>query len=213
MGAYSPETHKTVLWHAAASGVSIAGIQLSHAANEHTGDATHADLPPPVVLATARQDDKCEMALKLGAAHAINTRTHPNDWQDIAREHSKGKQGVDLVIDYVGAPFFQGNVDCVAMSGRIVTLAALGGSVLPNGTDIGAFVRKRVRFEGSTLRSRDEGYQSHLRDLFEEKVLPGMLEGKFDPNIETVVSWSRVGEMHEKLESNATKGKIVCLVD
>lgn len=202
-----------MLWHAAASAVSIAGIQLTLGANEHTADESHADYPPPIVLATARQDDKCEMAVKLGAKHAINTKTHPNDWADIAVQHSADQKGVDLVIDYVGAPFFQGNLDCMAMSGRIVNLAALGGSKLPEGVDIGGFVRKRIRFEGSTLRSRDEQYQSHLRDLFEKKVLPGMIAGKFDPNVETVVSWSQISEMHEKMERNETKGKIVCLVD
>ena len=53
----------------------------------------------------------------------------------------------------------QGNLDSPARDARIITLATLGGTKLPAGTDIGAFVRKRIRFEGSSLRSRDVGYQ------------------------------------------------------
>lgn len=221
VGRYSPDTHRSILWHAGASGVSQAGIQLSVAANKHTGDAAHADLPPPVVLATARKDEKCRIAERLGASYTVNTATHPAEWPGMIKEHTSGKKGVDLTIDFVGAPFFQGNLDVAAMDGRVVQLGTMGGTALPTshnaegnkgGVDIGAFLRKRVRFEGSTLRSRDEKYQGGLRDLFEEKVMEGLVKGEFKAGVETVVGWEKVGEMHERMEANANAGKIVCLV-
>ena len=63
------------------------------------------------------------------------------------------------MIDFVGQNYFQGNLDVAARDGRIVTLGALSGTKLKEGVDIGAFVRKRLRFEGSSLRSRDVEYQ------------------------------------------------------
>jgi len=89
----------------------------------------------------------------------------------------------------------------------------MGGTALPSDADIGAFVRKRVRFQGSTLRSRKPDYQLALRELFVEKALPELVDGKFENHVDTVMSWTKIREAHEKMERNETKGKIVCVVD
>ena len=99
------------------------------------------------------------------------------------------------------------------LDGRIVQLGVMGGASLGEGTDISAFVRKRVRFMGSTLRSRKPDYQRKLRDLFVEKALPELVEGKFENHVDTVMSWKQIGEAHAKMERNETRGKIVCTVD
>ena len=53
----------------------------------------------------------------------------------------------------------QGNLDSAARDAHIVHVGAMGGTKLRQETDISAFIRKRVRFEGSSLRSRDVAYQ------------------------------------------------------
>lgn len=211
VGGYNPHTTRSVLWHAAASSVSIAGIQLSLAANEHTEDDTHKHHDPPAVFATARQDEKCDLARQLGAKGAVNTRTHPSDWAAEIKKQNNG-DGVDLLIDFIGASVLQQNLEVLNRDGRIVQLGMMGGSKL-EGVDVGMLLYKRIRWEGSTLRSRDEAYQGKLRDMFEEKVMDDMKKGKFDVKIDTTASWSRIADMHEKLEKNETKGKIVCVVD
>jgi NADPH:quinone reductase-like Zn-dependent oxidoreductase len=152
---------KSILWHAAASSVSIAGIQLSAA-----DGATK-------VFGTARQDDKCDLAKSLGATAAFNTKT--TNWVDEVLKATDGK-GVDIIIDFIGAESFQGNLDAIAQDGVIVTLGMLGGIKLKEGTDISAFVRKRVTYRGSSLRSRDEAYQGKLRDQLVEHALPRFID-------------------------------------
>ena len=120
---------------------------------------------------------------------------------------------MDVIIDFIGATYFQGNLDVAARDGRIVTLGALGGTKLKEGTDIGAFVRKRIRFEGSSLRSRDEGYQGRLRDTLVEKALPSIREGRFKVPIEKVFDWTEIVQAHQLMEANTSKGKIVCRVE
>ena len=142
----------------------------------------------------------------------MNTKTYPNDWAAKIKEQNNG-QGIDLLIDYIGASAFQQNLEVMNRDGRIVQLGQLGGPILPDGTNISQLLAKRLRFEGSTLRSRDEEYQSKLRELFEEKVFEDMRKGKFDIKIDTVVSWQKIAEMHQKLENNKTKGKIICVID
>lgn len=224
VGRFHPSTHRAVLWHAGLSSVSIAGIQLCKALPQYFGDLPdEGDAYPrgtqgqqafeaPKVFATARSDEKCQIIKeKLGADEAVNAKTHIADWEKKVIE-ANGGEGVDLIVDYVGASYFQQNLDVLARDGRVVQLATLGGTKLPDGVDIGGILRKRIRFEGSTLRSRSPQYQSVLRDIFEAVVLP-RIGKEFDPRIDRVTSWKNIAEAHGWMEKNETKGKIVCTVD
>lgn len=189
---------KSILWHAGASSVSIAGIQLSVA------DKASA------VYATARQDEKCEFAVKeLGATAAFNTKTQ--NWVEEVMKATNGK-GVDIIIDFIGAEYFQANLGAIAKDGTIVNLGFLGGTRLPEGTDIGAFIGKRITFSGSSLRSRDEAYQGKLRDQLVEHALPKFQDKSFKLIIDKVLPWEKVQDAHRLMEENKTKGKIICTI-
>ncbi|KAH0536245.1 hypothetical protein FGG08_006867 [Glutinoglossum americanum] len=190
---------KSVLWHAGASSVSIAGIQLSK-----SGGAS-------AVYVTASSREKIDFCVnELGASQGFNYKE-----QDFAKEIDKatGGKGVDIIIDFIGQDYFQQNLDAAAKDGRIVTLGALSGTKLPAGVDIGAFVRKRLRFEGSSLRSRDAEYQGRLRDKLAETAMPKFKDGSFKIYVERVFRWEQVIDAHKLLESNATKGKIICTIE
>lgn len=189
---------KSILWHAAASSVSIAGIQLSK------GDGASA------VYATARQDTKCSFAVEeLGATAAFNTTTQ--DWAEEVLKATDGK-GVDIIVDFVGASYFQSNLNAIAKDGVIVNLGFMGGTKLPADTDISAFIRKRCTFVGSSLRSRDEEYQGKLRDQLVEHALPKFKNGEFKLYVEKVVPWESIQEAHRLMEENKTKGKVICTI-
>ena len=120
---------------------------------------------------------------------------------------------MDVIVDFIGANYFQGNLNAVAKDGRIVCLGMMSGTKLGEGVDIGALVFKRVRVQGSTLRSRDVGYQKLLRDRLVEEVVPKVVSGEFVVKVERCVSWKDVGSAHGMMERGETKGKMVCLVD
>ncbi|KAI9805272.1 MAG: hypothetical protein M1833_005725 [Piccolia ochrophora] len=192
------QPHETILWHAGASSVSIAGIQLSHAASASA------------IYATAGSAEKLSFCVDtLGATAAFNY--HTQDWPREVLAATDGK-GVNVVVDFIGADYFQGNLDAVARDGRVVHLGAMSGTKLKEGVDIGAFVRKRVRFEGSSLRSRDEAYQGKLRDRLVQEALPEFVKGRFKVFVEKVLDWEEIVEAHGLMESNRTKGKIVCTI-
>lgn len=197
VGGFTPG--KTILWHAGASSVSIAGIQLSRADN-----AT-------AIYVTAGSQEKIDFCVKqLGATAGFNYRTQ--NWSGEILKATGGK-GVDIIIDFIGQNYFQGNLDAAARDGHIVNLGAMSGTKLPAGVDIGAFVRKRLRFEGSSLRSREEDYQGKLRNTLAEHALPKMREGSFKIPVEKVFPWEEVVKAHQLMESNQTKGKIICRID
>lgn len=190
---------QSILWHAGASNVSIAGIQLSKA------DSASA------VYATTRSDEKNEFVVnKLGANASFNSGK--GDWSEEVLKATGGK-GVNVIVDFMGAGFFGQNLNAAAQDAHIVTLAALTGTKVPEGTDIGAFVRKRVRIEGSTLRARDENYQGKLRDQLVEHALPKFKDGSFKAYVEVKMDWEKIVEAHQLMESNKTKGKIIMTID
>lgn len=197
VGEYKPG--QSILWHAGASSVSIAGIQLSIA------DGAKA------VYATTRSDEKNKFCVEtLGATAAFNSDTSP-DWSEELQKKADGK-GADVIIDFMGGGFFGKNLKAAAFEGHIVNLAPLTGVKPSEDTDLSLFFRKRVRFEGSTLRARDENYQGKLRDRLVEHALPKFKDGSFKVYIEKVMDWEKIVEAHQLMESNKTKGKIIMTI-
>jgi len=199
IGRFAPG--KTILWHAGASSVSISGIQLSR------GDNAAA------VFATVRSDDKATFCKEqLGATGAFNTKK--TDWVDEVLKATDGK-GVDVIVDFIGPSAFASNLRAVAKDGTIVSLATLGGAVMTPEMEMPnmiLFFAKRIRFEGSGLRSRDEEYQGKLRDQLVEHALPKFKDGCFKVFVEKVYPWEKIQEAHAQLESNQTKGKLICTI-
>jgi NADPH:quinone reductase-like Zn-dependent oxidoreductase len=189
---------KSILWHVGASGVSIAGIQLSHEAGASA------------VFASVRQDAKgawLEQELKVDKV----VNSEDAGWPEAVLRATGGK-GVDVLIDFIGGPALVGNLTALAQEGRIVNLASLGGTKIPDGTDFRLFTRKRARMEASGLRSRDPVYQGKLRNRLVEHALPRFRDGRYKSYIEKAFPWERVVEAHQLLESNTTKGKIICTI-
>lgn len=195
VGCFKPGDN--VLWHAGASAVSIAGIQLAKAAGAKS------------IFVTAGSDDKIQFCEELGATKGFNY--HKDDWIKGILEVED--HGVDVIIDFIGKNYSQGNFEVAAMDGRIVQLASLSGSKLEAGLDIGLLENKRLRWEGSRLRSRDLDYQNKLRDLLVEFALPKFIDGTFQVPIEKVFDWKDIQEAHALMESNQSKGKIICIVE
>lgn len=196
IGEYKPG--KSVLWHAGASSVSISGIQLS------VGDGASA------VYATTRQDAKCDFVVKeLGTKAAFNTTT--TKWEEEVLKATDGK-GVDIIVDYVGPDYFAANLEAIGRDGHIVNLGTLGSTKDPGGADFTNFVRKRIRLEGSGLRSRDEDYQGRLRDMLCEHAMPKFKSGEFKVHIEKVFPWEEIQDAHRMMAENKTMGKLICRV-
>ncbi|KAJ5545693.1 hypothetical protein N7494_003278 [Penicillium frequentans] len=189
---------QSVLWHAGASSVSISGIQLAKAEGAKA------------IYATAGSQEKCDFLEKeLGVTKAFNYKTQ--DWAAEILKATDGA-GVNLTVDFIGATYFQGNLDVAARDGRVVLLGLMGGGKLPDGVNIAPLLFKRIRVEGSTLRSRDVEYQQKLRDTLVSHALPRFEDGTFKVFVEKVLPFEQIMEAHQLLESNTTKGKIICVI-
>lgn len=183
---------ETVLIHAGGSGVGTAAIQLVR----ELGGAS---------LVTAGSAEKIACCRELGAKSGWNRREGPfAEWV----ESRTGGAGVDIVMDFVGAPYFEQNLRVLATGGRMLVIGMMGGS-RPEGIDLGRVLMKRLSIFGSTLRHLDPGTKSRLVRKFTSFALPRFTDGKLAPVVDSVFDWNRVAEAHERMESNVNVGKIV----
>ncbi|HAS43944.1 MAG TPA: NADPH:quinone oxidoreductase [Microscillaceae bacterium] len=188
------QSGETLLVHAGASGVGTAAIQLAKALGVKT-----------IVTASAPKHQTC---LDLGASLAIDYKTE--DFKEKALEFTEGR-GVDVIIDFIAAPYFLNNIDALATDGRMVILALMGGLNV-DGFNLGKMLRKRLKVMGSTLRARSRDYQIRLNQDLKAFAIPLIEQGKIKPVIDSVFDWAQVAEAHEYMEANKNTGKIILKV-
>lgn len=151
-----------------------------------------------------------DFCIELGATAGFNY--HTEDWVAGILAATDG-YGVDVIVDFVGKNYSQGNFEAAAIDGRIVQLASLSGAKLDAGLDIGLLENKRLKWEGSRLRSRSLDYQQKLKELLVKFALPKFVDGTFKVMIEKEFTWKDIQDAHELMESNQSRGKIICHVD
>lgn len=183
---------ETVLIHAGASGVGTAAIQLA----KHLLDAR---------IITTSSKEKTEVCKNLGADLTIDYKN-----QDFAEviETEFGENAVDVIVDFVGAPYWKSNIRILAMDGRLVYLSMLGGASVEK-MSLVPVLRKRLTFRGSTLRNRSEEYKILLTEEFTDDTFDLISSGKIVPVIDSVYDWQDVEKAHERMKTNQNAGKIV----
>lgn len=180
-----------VLIHAGASGVGTAAIQLAKQIGAEV-----------LVTASAGKHEVCR---QLGADSIIDYKNE--DFVAVVKE----KGGVDLIIDFIGAGYFNQNINCLNMDGRMVMLALIGGAKV-NEVDLRKVLGKRLNIMGSTLRARRVDYQIALTKDFAEFALPLFANGGLKPVIDSEYNWQEVAAAHQYMEANKNAGKIILKV-
>jgi tumor protein p53-inducible protein 3 len=190
------EAGERVLIHAGASGVGTAAIQLAREAGA-------------AVLVTAGSDEKCAACRELGAATAINYRQGPFA-PEVMR--ATGGEGVDLILDFVGAPYFAQDLSILRPDGRLVLIAAMGGGAVKD-LELGRLIARRLQITGTALRTRSADYKARLTRDLREFALERFARGVLKPVIDRCFPWERAADAHRYMEANRNAGKIVLSID
>jgi NADPH:quinone reductase-like Zn-dependent oxidoreductase len=175
---------QTVLILGAGSGVGIAAIQIAK--------FFHCR-----VITTAGNEAKLARAKELGADYGIN-----HYQQKISEEVRRitNKEGVDIVIEHVGAATWDESVKSLKSGGTLVTCGATTG---PNvGIDLRHLFARQLTILGSYM-----GTMSELHD-----VLRQIFAGHLKPVVDRVLPLSEVREAHEYLAQSQMFGKVVLSV-
>ncbi|MFK8005576.1 MAG: NAD(P)H-quinone oxidoreductase [Saprospiraceae bacterium] len=185
-----------ILIHAGASGVGTAAIQLAKSLGARE----------IIVTASAGKHQICK---DLGADFTIDYKT-----QNFEEEVSKitNGEGVDVIIDFLAAPYFQKNINSLNFDGRMVMLALMGGWKVEE-LILANILRKRLHIMGSTLRARTLDYKIGLTKDFSDYALAKFTTGELKPVIDSIFDWKEVADAHRLMESNGNSGKIVLRVE
>jgi len=182
---------ENILIHAGASGVGTAAIQISKVIGGEI-----------YVTASKEKHDAC---LKMGAKAAIDYKTE--NFADRIMELTDGR-GVDVIIDFIAGPYFIQNLKSLAVDGRLIMLATLGGTKFEH-ADIKHILGKRLTIIGSTLRSRTLDYKIELNKEFIDFAFEKFENGILKPVVDKVFDWKDIADAHRYMEKNKNIGKIV----
>lgn len=192
LGELKPQ--ETILVHAAGSGVGTAAIQL---ASRKITDAN--------IIATAGRQHKLDMAKALGAKYVINYKNE--DFAEKVLEYTNG-HGADVILDFIGASYYDQNLKAAATDARWIVIGTLGGSEIPN-FSLRDLMGKRISLKGTLLSPRADEYKEELSQEFAHRIMGFFDEDIIQPIIHSVLSFEDLPEAHRQLEADENTGKIV----
>lgn len=174
-----------VLVHAVGSGVGIAALQLAKSRGCY-------------VFGTSRTGDKLARARDLGLDVGIETSS--TTFADVASE-------IDVVIDFVGAPYFDQNIVALRTGGRLVVVSTLGGTSAT--LSLRSLMTKRLTLVGTMLRARSHGEKLDATRAFERDALSLFADGSIRVPIDRTFGLDQAAAAHRYVAENRNFGKVV----
>jgi putative PIG3 family NAD(P)H quinone oxidoreductase len=186
-------TGDTVLITAAASGVGTAAIQLAHAAGARV-----------VAVASGAKLDACR---SLGADVTIDYRS-----KDVVAECARliGPDACDVIVDMLGGEAVGRALAMLAPGGRIVHVGAMAGGETHVRLDM--VMAKRATLAAVVLGQTIE-QRVVISQRFGKQVIPLFERGLVRPVIDRRFPFEAIAEAHHHLESDATTGKVIVVME
>jgi putative PIG3 family NAD(P)H quinone oxidoreductase len=186
-----------VLIHAAGSGVGTAAIQLVRAAGAFA-------------YGTSRTAGKLEKAKEFGLTDSCVATGDPMQFAEAVKQWTNN-EGVDVILDLVGAAYLKANLATIGSKGRLIFVGTTSGAKAE--IDYAIVMQKRLRITGTSLRTRSTEEKATATRLFAEQVVPLLASGAVRPVIDRVFKMEEVRAAHERIESNESFGKVVLMIE
>ena len=183
---------ETLLIHAVGSGVGLAALQI----------AKSRDV---LVVGTSRTADKLARCDEFGLDIGILTDKDINFAEQIA-DITEGK-GADVILDLVGAAYFEQNLASLAQKGRLILVGLTSGRTAE--FNLGIALQKRAQIIGTVLRGRSTKEKADATYRFVDDVVPLIAAGFIRPNLDRVFPADSMVDAYLYLASNESFGKVV----
>ena len=182
------------LVHGGSSGIGTTAIQLAAKAGAR-------------VFATAGSAEKCAKCVELGAERAINYREE--DFVEVMQAETEGR-GINVILDMVGGNYIPRNVKALAIGGRLVQIAFLGGATAE--LNFAQVMVKRLTITGSTLRPQSNVAKAAIARSLETKIWPMLADRTIAPVMDSTFPLAEAAMAHAKMETSKHIGKIVLVI-
>jgi NADPH:quinone reductase-like Zn-dependent oxidoreductase len=176
---------ETVLVMGANSGVGTAAVQVAKTRGAR-------------VIATAGGEAKLGFARGIGADEVIDHYARAGEIHKAVYELTAG-QGVDVVVEHVGATVFGQCVRALKRGGRLVTCGTTTGGQFE--VDMQMVYAKHLTLYGSFMGSMSETLE----------LLPLVEQGVLKPLVDRAFPLEQAAEAHHYMESSQQCGKIILL--
>ncbi|CAH9112016.1 unnamed protein product, partial [Cuscuta europaea] len=124
---------ETFLIHGGSSGIGTFAIQMA----KYIGVK---------VFVTAGSEEKLAACKDLGADVCINYKTE--DFVTRVKTETGGK-GVDVILDNIGGPYFQRNIDSLNVDGRLFIIGFMGGTITE--VNLAGLLARRLTVQGTSI--------------------------------------------------------------
>lgn len=175
-----------LLVHGGTSGVGIMAIQMARAVGAE-------------VVATCGSAEKCALAVRLGASKAINYK----------QEDFLSAGGFDVILDMVGAPYLEKNIDALNQYGKLLIIGLIEGSIAQ--LAMGKVLLKNLTIAGSTLSTRPLQERYEIFESLREFWWPKIESGEIKPVIDSIFALTESAAALEKMENFQHTGKILLI--
>jgi NADPH2:quinone reductase len=187
---------ETVVVHAAGGGVGPIAVQLA----KRWGAGR--------VIATASSEEKRALALELGADIAIDSRFESADAANNALREANDGQKVDVILDMVGGPTFDGGLKALAPFGRTIAYG-MAGRVPPQKLDPGMLMGTSRGVIGFWL------VHCMTKPGMMDEAVGGLLELIAGGELRTIAGGeyplAEARRAHEDIRSRGTSGKLLLI--
>ena len=181
---------ETVLVHGGASGIGTTALMLCQSLGLKS-------------FATVGSDEKVHAIADL--TDAINYKTQ--DFEQVINEKTDNG-GVDIILDMVGAPYLEKNLNLLRRDGRLVYIAFLGGAKAKE-VKLGQIMMKRLTITGSTMRARNTAEKAAIAQGLMENVAPLWAKGECLPMIYRTFKFDQIQDAHAIMDTGEHIGKVV----
>ncbi|ENU40104.1 NAD(P)H-quinone oxidoreductase [Acinetobacter johnsonii] len=184
---------EVVLIHGGTSGIGTTALMLCKALGIKT-------------FATVGSDEKVQAIANL--TDAINYKTQ--DFEHLINEKTDNA-GVDVILDMVGAPYLEKNLNLLRRDGRLVYIAFLGGAKAKE-VKLGQIMMKRLTITGSTMRARNTAEKAEIAQGLQDHVAPLWAKGDCLPMIYQTFEFDQIQAAHACMDTGEHVGKVVVTI-
>jgi NADPH2:quinone reductase len=159
------------------------------------------------IMAVSRSAEKLSRLSDYG----VNVRIDSSrDSQVDTVMETTAKRGVDLIIDMVGGPVFEANLKSLAVAGRLVNVARLGGATAQ--IDLEQVWLKRLKLIGVTFRTRTEQQRLECVQACARDMQPFLEENRIRWAIDRTFGIDDIHAAHAYMMKAQHFGKIVLTI-
>jgi NADPH:quinone reductase-like Zn-dependent oxidoreductase len=141
----------------------------------------------------------------LGADVAIDYKA--DDFAKVIERETGGK-GVDVIVDFIGTPYFERNLASLDFGGRLIEVGLLGGAKgasLP----LDRLLYRHLQIIGTVMKSRPQSVKQAMTRRFRDRWLHAFDNGTLVPVIDSEFPLADAAEAHRRMESSSSIGKII----